>query len=244
MYLVLRPVCLTRVEFYITAVIAAIEVFYQVPYYKALRETDTSIVTSLFSIEKIFIPVLAYFIIGERLAFIQYLGFGVVIVSLLLTTISKKTFKPNKALYYMLAVSIFLAIDSVLQKYSLEKVDWKSFYFWLMLLSIPYYFILYLIQSSARSEVRKFLKAPFSREYIPLYGQNIATWIAGGISTLALSILPVTISKAVGSIHSVIVHLIAAKGYKRLDLDKQEKLSPKRIFLFLLLAIGIVMIFA
>jgi drug/metabolite transporter (DMT)-like permease len=240
-YIILQPKPLTATQFYIIIIVAAIEVFYQIPYYEALRKADTSIVISLFNIEKILVPILAYFVIGERLKITQYVGFGVIILCSILTTFSRASFKLNKAIYYMTLVSFVLAIDSVLQKYSLENIDWKSFYFWITTVSIPFYLLILLVKPSARKEVANFMKAPFKRDYVPLYGQNFATWIAEGLGTLALSLLPVTVTKAIGSFHAVIVHLIASKGHKGLQLDKGESLSFKRICLFVFLAIGVIL---
>lgn len=242
LYLILKPKFLPIEQFYILIVVAAIEAFYQIPYYKALRETDTSVVMALFNIEKIFIPILAYFIIGERLSLMQYCGFGIIIFCSLLTTFSKKSFKINKSIYYMIFVCLILSAESILQKYSLAHIDWKGLYWWILALSVPFYFIILLFSPVAKREVINFVKTPLEKRYFPLYGQNIATWIAGGLSMLALSILPVTITKAIGSFHAVIVHLIANKGHAGLRLDKKESFSFQRVFLFIFIGIGVLMV--
>lgn len=237
-YFFFKPKTLSPEQFFIIAIVAAIEVLYQFPYYRALRETDTSIVMSLFNIEKIFIPVLAYFFIGERLKLSQYLGFGLVIFGSLLTTPPTRGFKINKALYYMVFVCTILAIDSVLQKYSLNEVDWRSFYFWMLTFSTPFYILILLLSKGSRKEVLSFIKAPFQRKFIPLFGQNCATWIAGGIGTAALSLLPVTINEAIDSFQLLIVYFIASKGHRQLRLDKQELFSLKRLIVFVLIGVG------
>src|SRR4029077_14556199 len=61
--------------FWAIGAIALIEVGYQYPYLWSLRRTGTTVVTSLFSFGKIFTPVFAFLLVGERLTFHQYLGF-------------------------------------------------------------------------------------------------------------------------------------------------------------------------
>lgn len=238
MFFILKPTLVTLPQFFLIFVIASIEFFYQIPYYKALREADTSVVASLFNFEKIFVPVLAYFIVAERLATMQYIGFAIIIGCSFILTFNKSSLKFSKAVWYMIPVVIILALESVLQKYGLDQVEWKTFYFWSLALTLPFYISTLFISRTVQKEVSIFFKSPFSKSYIPLYGQNIATWISGGLGTLALSILPVTITKAIGSFHALIVHLIASKGSKGLQVDG-EKLSQKRIFVFIIIAIGV-----
>ena len=238
LFFILSPTLITLPQFFLIFIIAAIEFFYQVPYYKALREADTSIVASLFNFEKIFVPVLAYFIVAERLAMTQYIGFAIIIGCSFILTFNKSSFKFSKAVWYMLPVVIILAFESVLQKYGLDQVEWKTFYFWSLALTLPFYISTLVISRTVQKEVSLFFKTPFNKSYIPLYGQNIATWISGGLGTLALSILPVTITKAISSFHALIVHLIASKGSKKLQVDG-EKFSQKRIFVFIIIAIGV-----
>lgn len=56
--------------------VSFISVFYLFPYYAALRETDTSVVAALFSLERVFVPLWAYLIVGEVVKPSQYVGFG------------------------------------------------------------------------------------------------------------------------------------------------------------------------
>ena len=46
-----------------------INILYLYPYYRGLQTEDTSIAVSFFSFGRIFIPILAYFIVGEVLTF-------------------------------------------------------------------------------------------------------------------------------------------------------------------------------
>ena len=52
--------------------VSLIDTFYQIPYYYAVKHVDTSIMAALFSIGKIIVPILAYFVVGEHLTYSQY----------------------------------------------------------------------------------------------------------------------------------------------------------------------------
>jgi len=243
MFFVLRPEVITKPQFLILLVVASIEFFYQFPYYKALRYADTSVVVSLFSFQKILIPILAYFIINERLTSLQYFGFDIIIFCSIAITFKKFSWKPSKAILFMIPVCIILAFNSILKKYGLNQIEWKTFYFYSFALSVPFYLFAFIFIKSAYKEVIMFIKAPFQKLYIPIYVQNIATWVSEIFSTLALSMLPVTIIKAISSFQAFVVHLVASKGSKTLKVDNKENLSVKKIILFILIGIGVFLTF-
>ncbi len=238
MFFIFDPALITGVQLLLMLAIAAIDFFYQFPYYKALRYAETSVVTSFFSFGKILVPIFAYFVINERLTTLQYVGFGIIVLCSIATSFKGSAFKAKKAMMYMLPVVVILAMQSVLEKYGLGQIDWKSFYFYSFALSAPFYLVSLFFIRSARAEVMEFLRKPFQKKYSPIFIQNIATWVAGVFGTLALSMLPVTITKAVGSFHSLFVHFVASKGDK-LHIGSKEKISIRKIILFLLIGIGV-----
>ena len=62
--------------------LAMIDIAYLYPYYIALKNTDTSVVSSLFSIGKVFVPLLSFCVLGDVLSPVQYLGFFIVIFAI------------------------------------------------------------------------------------------------------------------------------------------------------------------
>jgi uncharacterized membrane protein len=83
-WLFARPHFLSARLLMIVSGISLIEVIYQFPYYWSFRKTDTSIVTSLFSFGKIFVPFLAFFAVKERLSIPQYIAyFGITLCATL-----------------------------------------------------------------------------------------------------------------------------------------------------------------
>ena len=60
--------------------LSIIQIGYQFPYFAALNKLDTSVVAALFQMEKVFVPLWAFLIVGETLHPIQYIGFGIIIL--------------------------------------------------------------------------------------------------------------------------------------------------------------------
>lgn len=118
------------------ALVGMIDVFYQIPYYEALRRGDTSVVVAWFSLGYVLVPVLAYLMVDEKLSFVQYAGFGIIIAaSVVLNIENPRKIKINKAFYLMLLSSLLLSLQAVLYKYALEKTDWISAVFYSALFS-------------------------------------------------------------------------------------------------------------
>src|SRR3989344_4715022 len=98
--------------------VAFIELFYAYPYYKALQHDDTSVAVSLFSLGRIFVPILAFFLVGESLQPVQYLGFAIItFASAALTFNPTSNLRLNKSFFYMLLASTLLAVEVVVYKY-------------------------------------------------------------------------------------------------------------------------------
>ena len=225
-------------------IISLIEVCYQIPYYHALRNIDTSIVVALFSLGKITIPVLAYFIVNEKLSLIQYCGFGIILLSTFLLNFDIKKLKINIAFFLMLVVSLLLSLSSVLSKYSLQSVDFVTVLFWgslfatsisLSLLFLPQYRTDII---SSFPQYKKRIKLFLSNEIL-----NQGGTLAG---TIALAHLPVLAVKSIGSSQSIFTLLLGFVLYKIFgnrfneNLTRQEVI--KKLISFITIIIGINMV--
>ena len=226
---------LSEYQFCLILGISILEFLYQIPYYIALRKAETSVVVLMFNFEKIFIPVLAYFIVGENLGVLQYLGFSVIVICSIIASFDKRIVRLNRSIVYMVLASLILAFDGVMQKYGLKGIEWGTLYFWMLCLSIPFYVLIIIISKKVRIEIIEFTKRPLDRKYVAVFAQNISTWLGNGLGVFGLSILPITIKKLIESFPSLIVHLLASKSSKALKIDDKEHLSLGRL---LLLAIG------
>ena len=225
-------------------IISLIEVCYQIPYYHALRNIDTSIVVALFSLGKITIPVLAYFIVNEKLSLIQYCGFGIILLSTFLLNFDIKKLKINIAFFLMLVVSLLLSLSSVLSKYSLQSVDFVTVLFWgslfatsisLSLLFLPQYRTDII---SSFPQYKKRIKLFLSNEIL-----NQGGTLAG---TIALAHLPVLAVKSIGSSQSIFTLLLGFVLYKIFGNSFKENLTRqeviKKLISFIAIIIGINMV--
>lgn len=237
--IILQPKTILIDQVLIVLIVSFIEVFYQFPYYKALRESDTSIIIALFGLGRIFTPIFAYFMINEILSPTQYIGFFIIVIASIFVSFNRKTFKFNKAFYYMIPVAILVALQGVISKAGLGMMDWKTFYFWSFVYTVPFY-LMPLVVKNCRIEVIDFIRNPFKKRFIPLYIQNVLSWISQGFGTLALSLLPITIIKAFGSFQSLLVHIISIISPKKFNIDN-EKFSWRKIIIFLLMGIGMIL---
>ena len=229
-------------------IISLIEVCYQIPYYHALRNIDTSIVVALFSLGKITIPVLAYFIVDEKLTLIQYCGFGIILLIILLSTFllnfDIKKLKINIAFFLMLVVSLLLSLSSVLSKYSLQSVDFVTVLFWGSLFATSICLSLLLLPQYRTDIVNTF---PQYKKRIKLFLSNEILNQGGTLAlTIALAYLPVLVVESIESSQSIFTLLLGLVLYKIFGNSFKENLTRqeviKKLISFTAIIIGINMV--
>ena len=225
-------------------IISLIEVCYQIPYYHALRNIDTSIVVALFSLGKIAIPVLAYFIVNEKLSLIQYCGFGIILLSTFLLNFNIKKLKINIAFFLMLVVSLLLSLSSVLSKYSLQSVDFVTVLFWGSLFATSISLSLLFLPQYRTDIISSF---PQYKKRIKLFLSNEILNQGGTLAlTIALAHLPVLVVESIESSQSIFTLLLGFMLYKifgnrfKENLTRQEVI--KKLISFTAIIIGINMV--
>ncbi len=225
-------------------IIALIEVCYQIPYYHALRNIDTSIVVALFSLGKISVPVLAYFIVNEKLSLTQYFGFGIILLSTFLLNFDIKKLKINIAFFLMLVVSVLLSLSSVLSKYSLQSFDFVTVLFWGSIFATSISLSLLLLPQYRTDIVSSF---PQYKKRIKLFLSNEILNQGGTLAgTIALAHLPVLAVKSIGSSQSIFTLLLGFVLYKIFGNSFKENLTRqeviKKLISFSAIIIGINMV--
>jgi drug/metabolite transporter (DMT)-like permease len=107
----------------IIIVLGFINIGYLYPYYKGLQSEDTSIAISFFALSRILIPILAYFIVDERLGIKHYLGIVLIIFSMIMLSIrwDKNKFKFSKAFWYISLSAFLISFEGVLFKYLYDQ---------------------------------------------------------------------------------------------------------------------------
>ena len=215
-------------------IISLIEVCYQIPYYHALRNIDTSIVVALFSLGKIAVPVLAYFIVNEKLNFTQYCGFGIILLSTFLLNFDIKKLKINIAFFLMLVVSLLLSLSSVLSKYSLQSVDFVTVLFWGSIFATSIFLSLLLLPQYRTDIVSTF---PQYKKRIKLFLSNEILNQGGTLAlTIALAYLPVLVVELIESSQSIFTLLLGFVLYKifgnrfKENLTRQEVIKKHKLY--------------
>jgi len=231
--------------FGIIVAISLIEVLYQYPYYWSFRKADTSVVTALFSFGKIIVPVLAYFIVRERLSVVQYVGyFGVTICATFLAFDWKK-FRLNQAAWLMLGVSAMLSLQQVLYKYCFEHgADWVTVLTWCSIVQFSLAGIFSLRPTIRRDIVTT---AKSIRYIVPLvFLMQLLTWGGEATASYALSLIPASVASGIDSTQPIFVLVFAALFVKKKPDLFREHLEGgsllKKILLFVVMAIGAVLV--
>jgi|GEM_PF-210667 len=226
-------------------IIGFLEIFYLWPYYKALQTDDTSVVSSLFSIGRIFIPFFAFLIIGEVVQPAQYLGFFFVILSSSLLTLKDvRHLKLNKSFFYMVLVSIMLAMDTVLYKLILDQMSWGTAFVFVQLSSCFFAFCFLFVPKIRKDIFRHFKEAKHTFKFLAL--EEVMAFSANATSAYVLSLVPITVARGLSAFIPFIVLFYGAvlqKYYPKFFHENVERGNIlKKIFLFGLTLIGVFLI--
>jgi drug/metabolite transporter (DMT)-like permease len=239
------PKIVSAESFLLLGIISAISVLYMFPYFRAYKELDTSTVQALFSLGRIAIPVLAFFVIGETLSFRQYVAFAIIIAaSLALSyTPAKGRIKISTGFWMMAFVAIILAIASVLEKKALNSITWIDAVFWIAVFS-NITVIMFLLHGRMRRDIIKMMPEYFRNfhRFMVIELLNTAACFA---SMYALSLLPVTIKKSLNSTQPLFTLMWIktvpwlSKGQPNEDFSRRAVI--KKIVLYTIIIGGIVL---
>ncbi len=233
----------SQIPFFILLGLTGIGFLY--PYYKALQNDDTSIVVSLFSLGKIFVPLLAFFFVGEILNPIQYLGFFVIILSAASLTLNRhQKFRPNPSFFWMILCTLIIALEAVIYKYVFTLMSWGTGFTWATLFSSLFALPLIFI-AKTRGDIISQIKT-FRANFRLFAFEEFLTFGGSAASTFAISLTSVTIVSAISSFQPVVVLLYALifgrffpQVFKE---DIATKSLIKKIILFVVMVLGVIII--
>ena len=225
--------------------VALVDILYLFPYYKALQHDDTSTVSSLFSLGKVFVPLLAFLFVGEVLHPTQYLGFFILILSSALITMEPGKLKFNRSFMYMALSSLLIALETVIYKYIFTNVNWITGFTWALLFS---FFLLLplLMLKKTRASIRA--QAHVFRKTFHLFAlEELLTFGGFAAITYAISVASVTIVNAIGSFQPFFVLLYAlifSRLFPTVFKEKIDRISLlKKMVFFALMISGVILIF-
>jgi drug/metabolite transporter (DMT)-like permease len=202
------------------------------------------VVTSLFSLGDIVAPLLAFLLVREHLHVIQYVGFFIIILSSVLLTIDVKKIKLNRALFLMLFVSIILTLQTVLWKYLFEQgTGWGTAIIWKTLAEFLIAGLFIFIPKNYKDLKDSYKKAK-AIGWIFILDQLLG-WGGEVVGLYGVLILPVTVTKGIGSIQPLFVLLLTFIFARKIPRVFRESATRgavwKKALLFIVMSIGIVL---
>jgi drug/metabolite transporter (DMT)-like permease len=246
-FLIATPTMPPLVAFLFLVPIALCDVLYLGPYYKALKIADSSVISALFSLNRIFVPVFAYMLFNEVLQPVQYAGFVVVILScslLLLNFERVGDFFNARALYLMSSAALILSAQGFLYKYAFAYTDWASAYLTVSLVACALSSIT-LILPHTRTKVRSQLSYALSVLPLIVFEETFAVF-GNALDVFSLDKLPITVVKTIQSTLPIFVLLftfIAAHVWKsRANKPLSPRLAFVRFVIMLILIYGVYLV--
>lgn len=229
---------------WIIGLTALIDILYLFPWFIALKHIDTSVSVALFALGEIALPFLAWFIVGEKLSAIQYLGFATILTPSILMNMDFKKLKLNIGFWLMLSVAIILALTVVLDKYALGATDSVTLIFWRSIMTT--------------TMVLSFLVVPRIRRDIvntlPRYMKNVHLFLSNELlnqfgtaaMVVALVGLPCLTVDSIGATQSIFTLVWGVVLYKLFGDKFKENLSRseviKKMISFACIITGIYMV--
>ena len=215
---------------------------YLYPYYKALESADSSVVVSLFSLNRIFVPVLAFFLVGERLTLMQYLGFFIIVFGgTALSFGNVRRLKLNGAFWWMILCSLILALEAVGYKYVFESFSWSTGLVWSSVFSFMIAMSLFLSKDVRATILDKF--SDYRKNFHLFTFEEFLTFAGEASFLYALSIAPVTLVKGIGSFQPFFVLIYAILFSKMFPKIFKEKIDyrsvGKKFFFFAVMLVGV-----
>ncbi|MEK7612110.1 MAG: DMT family transporter [Patescibacteria group bacterium] len=228
-------------------ILGLVGIGYMYPYYKGLRADDTSVAISFFAIGRIFVPVLAFLIVGEILDFQQYAGIALIIISVVALGIhhSRKRFRFSKAVWYIGSAAFLLAFEGVFLKLLFENgvsvstaVAGESLIGLLLALCLP-------ISGKIRKDIRA--SFPLFIKLSPLFLIEEAFTFLGTVTEgAAISLTSLSVVKGITMVSPFFLVIYAWAGHSVFPNLFKEDLHRRKIvrklLLFALLIMGIILV--
>lgn len=220
-----------------------INVAYLYPYFRAMTVSDTSVVVALFSLGKIFVPILAFLLVGESLRFEQYMGFGIVIAASTLLSLTKAHEKiaVNASLYWMLLCAFMLAVEIVVYKYVFTETNWITGFTYGTLFSSIIVGCMLFVPLYRRAILDQWKNYRIYFKYFA--AMEFSTFLANVLYTFAVSLTAVTMVHTIGSLQPFFVLLYTFLLKKHApaftDTPAPRLGVPTKLFLFTCMVIGV-----
>lgn len=224
-----------------------VNVGYLYPYYKGLREDDTSVAISFLAIERIMVPILAFFIVGEILNPTQYMGIFIIIIAVFALGLhhAKKKFKFSKGVLYISYAALFLACEAVLLKLLfVEGVSVATAVAGESLVSMAFGFSIFFSRKVRKDII---VSLPLFIKLSPLFFiEEMFTFLGLYAEGWAISHTSVSVVKGITMVSPFFLMIYAWFGRGMFPKFFKEDLHRGRVFkkslLFVLIIVGILLV--
>jgi drug/metabolite transporter (DMT)-like permease len=194
-------------------------------YFKGLESDSPSIVIALFGLAPATIPLLAHFLVHERLFAMEIVGFMIVLIaSLGLAVTDVRRFKFSKALMPMVMAVVFMDAVSIMTKYVYQQTDFYPAYLYFSVgMGLGGVFFLLLKFSDNKKAIRTIGKT--IKKLLPVFVVAELFGLSAEFTlNLAISRGPVSLVKVIEGVQPMFVLLISFGLYPLLPstLEKPE----------------------
>jgi drug/metabolite transporter (DMT)-like permease len=216
------------------------------PYFAALKGEDSSVVVSYFSLGKIFVPVLSFFILDEQLDLPQYIGFAIVLLGSFFLRFRPDQETHMKPLVLMMISSIILAMHYIAYKLVFEQVGWLSGFLWGMLVGSVCLTVLLWLAPGPRKMIREDLVN--FKIFAPMLSLSLIFGASGtAVMTYAINLSSPTLVAAFSPFQPFLVFFIGLllsvfiKTYEPFEITGHKNTAVK-LFSFALMGAGIILV--
>lgn len=176
------------------------------PYFVALRIASPSVVILMWNLSPVVIVGIAHFTVRERLQTLEYLSVGLLVASSALASIgSDRGRSVVRAIPWMVLASLLLAVSSVAEKATYDRLTFWQGFGWLSLGAGCATLVLVFVSRRARDELRASLRDRTARLYL---GNELLDLGAVSALNLATSLAPVSLVHAVGGTQPLFILLV------------------------------------
>ena len=223
-------------------IMAFIDIAYLYPYYIALKKTDTSVVSALFALGKISIPLLSFLVLGDVLTPPQYLGFFIILFASVILNMEKKcSFTLNSAFYLMLLSGILRAVHVVVAKYALNSDEsWVNAVIYPSVISGMMVFS-FLLVKNFRLDIKCHWR-PYTQKLHFFISNEFVCFLGDLTAIYALSKLSPVVSAAIRSTSPLFLLLCAALARPFYNFKEFNVPFVKKIICFFLMILGVFLV--
>lgn len=219
-------------------------------YLFTLEIEEISNIVPWFLAVPVFGYILGYLFLGENLSTNQFIGSGIILLGVFLTSIDWKGEKrkvKKKLILYMLVATFIIALSGIIFKYvTIENNFWVSSFWEYIGLGLSG-LLIYLISPKYRNEFHFMNRSGGKKIFLLNIASELLTISGNLLTNFALLLAPVAMVYLVGSFQPAIVLFLTIIGTKFLPHIIKEDISRKilipKIIAIILITIGSAILF-